>query len=82
MNKIIVDVRSKEEFDEKHVENALNIPLIELSEGNLDLLKDLPKDTEISVYCRSGARSSMAKEILEKEGFTHITNLGGIDNIL
>lgn len=82
MNKIILDVRSKEEFDEKHVENATNLPLIELSEGNLGLLKDLPKDTEISVYCRSGARSSMAKEILEKEGFTHITNLGGIDNIL
>ncbi len=82
MNKIILDVRSKEEFDERHVEKAINLPLIELSEGNLGLLKDLPKDTEISVYCRSGARSSMAKEILEKEGFTHITNLGGIDNIL
>ncbi len=82
MNKIIIDVRTKEEFDEKHAKDALNISLIDISEGNLGLLKDAPKDTDISVYCRSGARASIAKEILEKEGFTHITNLGGIDSIL
>lgn len=82
MNNIIIDVRTKQEFDEKHAENAIHISLVDISEGNLSLLKDLPKDSNISVYCRSGARAGIAKEILEKEGFTHITNLGGIDNIL
>lgn len=82
MRNIVIDVRTKEEFNEKHAENAINISLIDISEGNLSLLKNLPKDTNISVYCRSGARASIAKEILEDKGFLHIINLGGIDNIL
>jgi len=82
MDNIIIDVRTKEEFDEKHVENAMHISLKDISEGNLGLLKNLPKDSNISVYCKSGARASIAKEILEDEGFLHITNLGGIEDIL
>ena len=39
---------------------------------------DVPKDTPLFLYCRSGARSSRGCKALEKLGYTNVTNLGGI----
>ena len=75
---IIIDVRSPEEFLESHKPDAINIPITDIMEGNLGILKNLPKDTEIQCYCASGARSAMVKQILNNEGFINIINLGGI----
>jgi phage shock protein E len=72
---ILLDVRSPEEFGGGHIDGAINIPIQELS-GRMDELDD--KNHEIVVYCQSGARSAMAKRLLERDGFTSIHDLGGL----
>ncbi|WHH57716.1 rhodanese-like domain-containing protein [Petroclostridium sp. X23] len=73
---ILLDVRTKDEYLEKHIPKSTLIPVDVLSsEAN----KKLPdKNTEIFVYCRSGSRSAIAAKVLTKMGYTHIYNLGGI----
>ncbi len=76
---LIVDVRSKGEFESGHLEGALNIPHTEVEE-NLALFGD-DKGKPILVYCRSGRRSGIAKEILEKNGYTAVHNGGGYETL-
>lgn len=68
----LVDVRSPQEFDAGHVKGSINIPLDRIP-NSLDKLKG---KKNIIVFCRSGNRSSQAKSILEKNGFSNITNGG------
>ncbi|MDD2447356.1 MAG: rhodanese-like domain-containing protein [Tissierellia bacterium] len=72
-NLLILDVRSKEEFDSGHIEGAVLIPLDEL-ENRLDEIEDY-KDDPILVYCRSGNRSSKAVRILLNNEFTEIYHM-------
>lgn len=74
---MLIDCRTKEEFDEGHLEDAVNIPVQDLMKGEFGMLATIPKDTEIRCYCASGARSQVAKQILESSGYTNIHNLGG-----
>lgn len=62
---IIVDVRTPEEFRERHVKNAINIPLEKIVQGKFTL----PKEKEIVVYCRSGSRSSTSARALTQKGW-------------
>ena len=71
----LLDVRSPEEFGGGHIDGAINIPIQALS-GRMDELDD--KNHEIVVYCQSGARSAMAKRLLERDGFTSVHDLGGL----
>jgi len=71
----LLDVRSPEEFGGGHIDGAINIPIQELS-GRMEELDD--KNHEIVVYCQSGARSAMAKRLLERDGFTSVHDLGGL----
>lgn len=73
---ILVDVRTKEEYDEKHITDAVNIPLSEIEEGNIDY----DKSTTIIVYCRSGNRSLSAAKKLIALGYTNVYDLGSINN--
>lgn len=73
MQRIIIDVREPEEFRGGHVKGAINIPPTELLNGATDLV-DVPKNTELVVYCLSGSRSNVAKNILSSMGFTNIVN--------
>lgn len=73
MNRIIIDVREPEEYARGHVEGALNIPPSQLLNGATELA-DAPKDTELVLYCVSGSRSNVAKNILQSYGFTNIIN--------
>lgn len=73
----IIDVRTKEEFEEESVAGAMNLPVEQIMEGKIP---EVPKDAEIGLYCRSGGRAGRAKEILEQNGFTNITNLGGLED--
>ena len=75
---LYIDVRTKEEYDRGHVEGAMHHDIMDIMAG---VLPDVPKDEEITLYCESGNRSMMAKSMLEKVGFTHITDGGGMDNI-
>lgn len=68
----LVDVRTPEEFAEGNVKESINIPLDQVA-VNLD--KFMGKEN-IIVFCRSGNRSGQAKNILEQNGFTNVTNGG------
>ena len=73
---ILLDVRTPEEFQEKHIEGAILIPVTEIS---VRAETELPnKNADIFVYCRSGARSTTAGMILADKGYTHVYNFGGI----
>ena len=72
----LVDVRTKAEYDEKHIQGALLIPHTEIKKR---AEKELPdKEALIMVYCRSGARSKYAAEALGKLGFVNVRDIGGI----
>lgn len=73
---IILDVRTKAEYDEQHIENALLLPVDDIQKGVFDLLPD--KDQIILVYCRSGNRSKTASEALIEAGYTKVYDFGGI----
>ena len=73
MHYLIIDVREPYEYKAGHVKNAVNIPLQNIIKGGGDLL-DMPKDTKLIVYCRSGNRSGIAKEVLEAKGFKNVKN--------
>lgn len=68
----LVDVRTPEEFAEGNVKESINIPLDQVA-VNLDMFKG---KENIVVFCRSGNRSGQAKNILEQNGFTNVTNGG------
>jgi len=75
---IILDVRTQEEFKEKHIEGALLIPDYELE--NLAESKLPDKNKKILVYCRSGNRSESAARLLIDMGYTDVYDFGGIIN--
>src|SRR5699024_3063287 len=71
-----IDVRTPGEYQSGHVNKFKNIPLQSLK----DQSKQLKKDKEIVVICRSGNRSMRACRILKKQGFENLTNVrGGIN---
>ena len=76
---LIVDVRSAEEYQGGHFPGALNVPLDEIGARTAELGG---KDEPIVVYCRSGRRSAVAKQTLEKAGFTNIVNGGSLEAML
>ncbi len=74
-NVIVLDVRTRSEFEAEHIPGAKLIPLSELEAR----LNELDKDKAIIVYCKSGYRSGLASEILADHCFPGIYNmLGGI----
>lgn len=70
---IILDVRSKGEFQGGHIKGSINIP-VDTINNNLNKLK---KDNPIITCCASGMRSASAKRILKSNGFTEVHNGGG-----
>lgn len=73
---VLLDVRTREEYNEGHIPGAICIPLEELPERAAGELKD--KEQMIYVYCRSGNRSKKAAKELCGMGYTNITEIGGI----
>ena len=72
---MLVDVRSPGEFSGGHIEGAISIPIQELA-ARVDELGD--QSGPIVLYCQSGARSAMAKRLLESKGFTDVHDMGGM----
>ena len=75
---IILDVRTSEEFADKHIPGAINVPNEIIETEALSQLPD--KDQLILVYCRSGNRSKQASEKLVALGYTNIVEFGGIND--
>ena len=75
---VIIDVRTPDEFDAGHIENATNIDFY--SEAFRDELNKLDKNKTYLIYCRSGGRSGNALNIMAELDFTEAYNiLGGIN---
>ena len=72
---VIVDVRTKEEYDLKHIENAINIPYNEIDDNT-----KLDKEKTILVYCKSGNRSNVAYRLLKSLGYK-VYDLGALESI-
>ena len=73
---IILDVRTAQEYSEKHIPGAINIPNETIGDQDIPELPD--KDQLILVYCRSGNRSKQASDKLVNLGYTNIVEIGGI----
>lgn len=71
----IIDVRTAEEYAAGFIPGAILKPY-DAMPGNV---AELPKDTPIVLYCRSGRRSAIAKSTLVAAGFTNVADFGGID---
>lgn len=70
---VIVDVRTKAEFQSGHIKGAVNIPLQNLQNHFSTLKKNKP----IITCCASGMRSTSAKDILISHGYAEVYNGGG-----
>ena len=72
---ILLDVRSKEEFDAGHLPNAVHVSrgLLEFKIGNV--IPD--KNAAIILYCRSDARSALATHVLNQMGYVNAKNMAG-----
>ena len=70
---VILDVRTEGEFNDGHIEGAINIPFDELHAR----LMELNPLYEILVYCRTGVRSARAMQILRENGYSKIYNMAG-----
>lgn len=72
---LVLDVRTKEEYDSGHIPGASLFPYDALSAS----FKEPDKARPIVVYCRSGRRSAIAAETLVGMGYTDVSDLGGLD---
>ena len=70
----IVDVRQPSEYYAGHIKGAVNVPLNNISK----MAKEIKKDTEVIVYCLSGARSGSAARQLKSMGYKKVHNLGSM----
>ena len=74
---LLIDVRTKGEFDAGHLDGALNISWDDTA-ALVDAIGDDP-ERPVVVYCRSGNRSGKAKIALDKQGYNHIFNGTGFE---
>lgn len=74
---IVIDVRTREEYDEGHIAGAYLVPLDEVyHHQELNLLK--ARNTPVLLYCRSGRRSGLVMHDLARLGFKYLMNMGGV----
>lgn len=83
---IYLDVRSVQEFEQGHPQNAINIPIMNLVPGigmvpNPDFMQvvegTVSKDANIMVGCKMGGRSARAVEIMSQHGYSNVANVRG-----
>jgi len=70
---LIVDVRSEQEYSQRHLKGAINIPLSVLN----DRVRKFDRNLVVLVYCDSGRRSPQACLLFAKAGFTNVYNMEG-----
>lgn len=78
---IIIDVRTKNEYDQGSIKEALTG--YDLTSGEFEeKLDSLDKDKTYYLYCRSGNRSGKAAKLMTERGFKNVNNLGGYSDLL
>ncbi len=73
----LVDVRSADEYEQGHIEGAVNIPVDELP-ARLGELDD--STGPLILYCRTGGRAHKAAGVLQSHGYTDVHELGAMSN--
>lgn len=73
----LIDVRTPEEFAQGHLSAAANIEYQDIAAGIARL--GAAKQDDIQLYCHSGRRAGLAQETLKRLGYSHVENLGGIE---
>jgi phage shock protein E len=76
-NLLVIDVRTKEEYDEGHIIGSINVDIY------AEFIQDirhacLNQDQRIFIVCASGARASFAVSIMQKLGYTQVYSIGGM----
>lgn len=68
-NALLIDVRTPEEYRKEHIDGAINIPVYEI-----DNIKNetIDQDKVILVYCSTGKRSKIVKQILMQNGYKNV----------
>lgn len=74
-----IDVRIPEQYEAKHLEGAINIPLQTIPDVLPTMIN---KDDVIHVYCNSGRQSRIALNGLTKMGYTNVIDEGGLEELL
>lgn len=76
-NILVVDTRTPEEYEKKHIPGAILIPIADFKNGNAELM--LPdKNQTLLLYCWTGRRAEDAAELLVKRGYTKVYEFGGL----
>lgn len=75
---ILVDVRTKEEYDEEHIEDAMLVTLETINAMAPSMIPD--KNATYYIYCRSGNRSAIASTELVIMGYMNVYDMGGIQD--
>ena len=76
---LLIDVRTKEEYDDGHIDGAILLTLDDINETSVsNVVND--KNKPIVVYCKSGVRSHQALEKLESLGYKNVYDLGAMSN--
>ena len=73
---LVVDVRSPGEFADGHVAGSINLPLGDFAAQACCVLQQ--RDAPVILCCVSGARSDMAAQWLRAQGYTQVSNGGGV----
>lgn len=74
---VVIDIRTKSEYDEWHMPETINIPMPKLT----DIMPTMNKEVKYLLLCRSGFKSNAAATVLKTMGFCAASILGGIDYI-
>jgi rhodanese-related sulfurtransferase len=69
----VLDVRTPNEWQQRHIDGSVNIPLNKLAVR----LNELPRNRPIVVHCAGGYRSSIAGSLLQSAGFARLAELSG-----
>ena len=72
---VIIDVRTIEEWKVGHISGAIHHELSRIEEGDFPRIE---KDRKIYVYCSAGGRASRGAQIMRDNGWTDVTNMGGL----
>lgn len=76
---VLVDVRTPEEFSAGNIDGAVLLPYQRILE--LPDVVTIKKDTPIVLYCASGKRAGIAKDVLEQAGYSQVYNAGGYEEL-
>jgi len=73
---LVVDVRPRDRYGERHIPGAIAIPLAELEAGLPEAIRAVPQDRSMVIYCNDGlVTGPRATEILNKAGYARAVNL-------